>query len=80
MFLTNISCRDIARKHHKVSAERDLLLTSGCKPLPKDWCIRGMGWGGKKVFERGFWNKDTNTAGEERNIEVEVLGCVEITD
>ena len=39
-----------------------------------------MGWGGKKVFERGFWNKDANTAGEERNIEVEVLGCVEITD
>ena len=39
-----------------------------------------MGWGGKKVFEHGFWNKDANTAGEERNIEVEVLDRVEIPD
>ena len=32
------------------------------------------------MFERGFWNKDANTAGEERNIEVEVLDRVEIPD
>ena len=35
VFLTNIPRRDSDREHHKVSAERDLLLTSGCKPLPR---------------------------------------------
>jgi protein SMG6 len=24
-------------------------------PLPEDWCIRGMEWVGRRVFERGFW-------------------------
>ena len=42
--------------------------------------MRGMGWAGKKVFERRFWNKDTDTAGEERNIEVEVLDRFEVPD
>ena len=32
------------------------------------------------MFERGFWNKPANTAGEEHNIGLEVLDCVEITD
>ncbi|KAI0670612.1 hypothetical protein C8Q78DRAFT_1170843 [Trametes maxima] len=80
-FLTSsVPRRDILREHQKVSAESGLLLTSGCKPLPEDWCIRGMGWGGKKVFERGFWTKDADTAGEERNVEVEVLDRVEAAD
>ena len=39
-----------------------------------------MGSGGKKVFQCGFWNKDADTVGEKRNIEMEVLGCVEISD
>ncbi|KAI0721532.1 hypothetical protein C8T65DRAFT_705109 [Cerioporus squamosus] len=79
-FLTNIPRRDILREHQKVSAESGLLLTGGCKPLPEDWCVRGMGWGGKKVFERGFWTKDADAAGEERNIEVEVLDRVEVPE
>ncbi|KAI8998858.1 hypothetical protein BD414DRAFT_476257 [Trametes punicea] len=80
-FLTNsIPRRDVLREHQKVSAESGVLLTSGCKPLPEDWCIRGMGWAGKKVFERGFWKKDTDTAEEERNIEIEVLDRVEVAD
>ena len=32
------------------------------------------------MFERGFWNKHANTGGEEHNIGLEVLDCVEITD
>ena len=24
-------------------------------PLPEDWCIRGMEWVGRRVYERGFW-------------------------
>ncbi|KAH9853995.1 hypothetical protein C2E23DRAFT_727275 [Lenzites betulinus] len=76
-FLSSLPRRDVLREHQKVSAESGLLLTSGCKPLPEDWCIRGMGWGGKKVFERGLWTKDADMAGEERNIEVEVLDRAE---
>ncbi|EJF65625.1 hypothetical protein DICSQDRAFT_77263 [Dichomitus squalens LYAD-421 SS1] len=76
-FLTTIPRRDVLREHQKASAESGLLLTSGCTPLPEDWCVRGMGWGGKKVFERGFWTKDADAAGEERNVEVEVLDRVE---
>ncbi|KAI9064193.1 hypothetical protein FKP32DRAFT_1603074 [Trametes sanguinea] len=80
-FLTSsIPRRDILREHQKVSAESGLLLTSGSKPLPEDWCIRGMGWAGKKVFERGFWKKDADAAEEERNIEIEVLDRVEVAD
>ena len=30
-------------------------LTSGCTPLPEDWCLRGMEWLGRRVYERGFW-------------------------
>ncbi|KAJ8482289.1 hypothetical protein ONZ51_g5452 [Trametes cubensis] len=80
-FLTNsIPRRDILREHQKVCGESGLLLTSGCKPLPEDWCIRGMGWAGKKVFERGFWKKDSDAAEEERNVEIEVLDRVEVAD
>lgn len=24
-------------------------------PLPEDWCLRGMAWVGRRVYERGFW-------------------------
>ena len=24
-------------------------------PLPEDWCMRGMEWVGRRVYERGFW-------------------------
>ena len=31
-------------------------------PLPEDWCIRGMEWVGRRVFERGFWKaRSTST-------------------
>ena len=35
-------------------AESSQKLTGGT-PLPEDWCIRGMEWVGRRVFERGFW-------------------------
>ncbi|TDL27426.1 hypothetical protein BD410DRAFT_818864 [Rickenella mellea] len=49
-------------------AEGGVRLTSGCSPLSEDWCLRGMEWGGRRVYERGFWK-----AGEERHAEMEVL-------
>ncbi|KAI0319819.1 hypothetical protein OF83DRAFT_1169880 [Amylostereum chailletii] len=26
--------------------------------LPEDWCVRGMAWTGRQLFERGFWKTD----------------------
>ena len=33
-------------------------LVSGA-PLPEDWCLRGMEWVGRRVYERGFWKSRT---------------------
>jgi protein SMG6 len=53
----------------RIPGERWALLTSNCAPpLPEDWCLRGMEWVGRRVFERGFWK-----SGEERKPEVELL-------
>ncbi|KAF5365760.1 hypothetical protein D9758_003172 [Tetrapyrgos nigripes] len=53
--------------------ERWSRLTSGCAPpLPEDWCIRGMEWVGRMVFERGYWK-----SGEDRKAEIEVLDDTE---
>ncbi|KIP06005.1 hypothetical protein PHLGIDRAFT_73330 [Phlebiopsis gigantea 11061_1 CR5-6] len=54
------------------------LLSSGCFPLAEDWCLRGLGWGGKKVYERGFWDKATR--GEEKSLESEVLDKIQAAD
>jgi hypothetical protein len=59
--------------------ERWAMLTTGCAPpLPEDWCLRGMEWVGRKVYQHGFWK-----TGEEKRAELEVLDdseAVEITD
>ena len=53
--------------------ERWVMLTSGCPPpLPEDWCMRGMEWVGRKVFERGYWK-----SAEDRRVEIEVLDIEE---
>jgi protein SMG6 len=53
--------------------ERWAMLTSGvAPPLDEDWCLRGMEWVGRKVYERGFWK-----SGEERRAEIEVLDRIE---
>ena len=53
--------------------EQWMMLTSGCTPpLPEDWCMRGLEWVGRKVFERGYWK-----SGEERKAEMEVLSPME---
>ncbi|KAJ7098134.1 hypothetical protein B0H15DRAFT_824243 [Mycena belliarum] len=59
--------------------ERWAMLTTGCAPpLPEDWCIRGMEWVGRKVYQQGFWK-----TGEDKRAELEVLDdseAVEIID
>ena len=53
--------------------ERWIMLTTGCvPPLSEDWCLRGMEWVGRRVFERGYWK-----GGEEKSKEVEVLDASE---
>jgi protein SMG6 len=60
-FLSTVP-RKIIRSETK-SGRDFALLTSGCSPLPEDACIRGMAWGGRKIYERGFWTKsETNHA------------------
>lgn len=39
-------------------------LTSGCAPLPEDWCLRGMQWLGRRVYEHGFWKPKPDLSGE----------------
>ncbi|KAG6869024.1 hypothetical protein C0993_005683 [Termitomyces sp. T159_Od127] len=66
--------RTVMTKQGLFSADKEpgsrwALLTSGmAPPLPEDWCIRGMEWVGRSVFERGYWK-----GGEERRAEIEVL-------
>lgn len=77
-FLTAIPRRVMFREQQKERSESAVLLTSGCKPLPEDWCLRGLGWGGKRVYPMGFWGKEVNV--EDRNVEVEVLDKSEAGD
>ncbi|TFK55267.1 hypothetical protein OE88DRAFT_1654050 [Heliocybe sulcata] len=54
------------------------MLTSGCRPLSEDWCVRGMEWVGRKVFERGFWSKVPET--DATNMEIDVLERHDVQD
>ncbi|KAF8061488.1 hypothetical protein FPV67DRAFT_1703906 [Lyophyllum atratum] len=57
------------KKREKDAGPRWVMLTSSCAPpLPEDWCLRGMEWVGRNVFERGYWK-----SGEERRAEIDVL-------
>jgi len=48
----------------KEGTDRWVMLTSGCAPpLPEDWCIRGMEWVGRTVFERGLLEEWRGTSG-----------------
>ncbi|GLB35314.1 putative est1 DNA/RNA binding domain [Lyophyllum shimeji] len=64
------------KREKEVGGPRWVMLTSGCAPpLPEDWCLRGMEWVGRSVFERGYWK-----SGEERRAEIEVLEEREMAD
>ncbi|VDC05366.1 unnamed protein product [Peniophora sp. CBMAI 1063] len=32
--------------------------------LPEDWCLRGMGWPGRNLFEKGFWKAEEGISRE----------------
>lgn len=35
----------------------------GGPPVPEDWCVRGMEWVGRRVYERGFWKTKSSSGG-----------------
>jgi protein SMG6 len=35
-----------------------MLTTSCAPPLPEDWCMHGMKWVSRKVYECGYWKSD----------------------
>ncbi|EAU88181.2 hypothetical protein CC1G_03853 [Coprinopsis cinerea okayama7 len=64
-----MSAQGLFHTSKPTSGDRWPMLTSGvAPPLPEDWCMRGMEWVGRRVFERGYWK-----SGEDRKAELEVL-------
>ncbi|CAD6890769.1 unnamed protein product [Tilletia laevis] len=53
-------------------AEIPSKVTSGM-PLPEDWCLRGMYWTTRRVFERGFWKAKGGAGLPAFESEIEVL-------
>ncbi|OCH95657.1 hypothetical protein OBBRIDRAFT_767535 [Obba rivulosa] len=77
-FLNTIPRRVTSREHQKEQSDGGMMLTSGSKPLAEDWCLRGLGWGAKKIYEHGFWDRErANASTDEYNVEVEVLDSME---
>ena len=53
--------KSIIKLSDEVASSREPpFITTGCSPLPEDACLRGMAWGGQRIYERDFWNRDTN--------------------
>lgn len=51
------------------------MLTSGCAPpLVEDWCLCGMEWVDRKVYEHGFWKSSEECKAE---LDSEVLETAE---
>ena len=56
-FLSSVP-RSVIRLSEETAGSREpSIITVGCAPLPEDACLRGMAWGGRKIYERGFWNR-----------------------
>ena len=49
---------------HLIDPRKDISSKiTGSSPLPEDWCLRGMAWVGRKVYERGFWKPQRSVPG-----------------
>ncbi len=59
---------------HSVDPRKDLpSKISSAAPLPEDWCLRGMAWVGRRVYERGFWRSQRGSPGLHFESEIDVL-------
>ena len=72
-FLSSVPRSVIKLSDEAAGSREPSIITAGCSPLPEDACLRGMGWGGRKIYERGFWNR----AGGGRITEAAVLDVKE---
>jgi protein SMG6 len=73
VFLSSVPRSVIKLSDEAAGSREPSIITAGCSPLPEDACLRGMGWGGRKIYERGFWNR----AGGGRITEAAVLDVKE---
>jgi protein SMG6 len=60
VFLSRVPRSTIKLSDEVAGSREPSIITAGCAPLPEDACLRGMAWGGRKIYERGFWNRATN--------------------
>ena len=57
VFLSSVPRSIIKLSDEAAGSREPSIITTGCAPLPEDACLRGMAWGGRKIYERGFWNR-----------------------
>ena len=57
IFLSSVPRSIIKLSDEAAGSREPSIITTGCAPLPEDACLRGMAWGGRKIYERGFWNR-----------------------
>ncbi|KAG8865920.1 hypothetical protein FRC20_009286 [Serendipita sp. 405] len=79
--------RTVPRRQLQKEVDVRAKLTSGCAPLPEDWCLRGMAWSGRRVYEHGFWPRGATSGGgitgemdillADENMEQETDGIIE---
>ena len=60
VFLSSVPRSIIKLSEEATGSREPSIITAGCVPLPEDACLRGMAWGGRKIYERGFWNRAVN--------------------
>ena len=57
VFLSSVPRSIIKLSDEAAGSREPSIITAGCAPLPEDACLRGMAWGGRKIYERGFWSR-----------------------
>ena len=60
VFLSSVPRSIIKLSYEAAGSKEPSIITAGCSPLPEDACLRGMAWGGRRIYERGFWNRGTD--------------------
>jgi len=60
VFLSSVPRSIIKLSDETAGSREPSIITAGCAPLPEDACLRGMAWGGRKIYERGFWSRATD--------------------
>lgn len=73
IFLSSVPRSIIKLSDETAGSREPSIITTGCAPLPEDACLRGMAWGGRKIYERGFWSR----AADGRTNEAAVLDVKE---